>query len=69
VVSLGGVTIPEGGSASVTFAPITFDLLEGVQPDDVAFTANMTMVFSGRRANDLVVEGVAYKQLFVEACF
>jgi len=64
-IGLGGVAIPAGGSAAVTFAPIGFtDLGIG----NAGESASLTLTFNARTVEGTGIAVAALKQLLVESC-
>jgi len=65
VIGLGDTTVPAGGIAAVTFAPIAFDDLTAAQQ---GHTANLTLVFDASTVEGSGVRATVQRQLFVEVC-
>jgi len=65
VIGLGDATVPAGGTAAVTFAPIAFDDLTDVMQ---GHTANLSLVFDATTVEGTHVRSTVQRQLFVEIC-
>jgi hypothetical protein len=66
-VGLGNVTVPAGGSATVTFPPIQSDVIN----NDPAFegaSANLLLTFTGRTIEGTTLRQTAERQLIIELC-
>jgi len=65
IVGLGETTIPAGGVAAVTFAPIAFDHLTAAMQ---GHTSNLVLVFDATTVEGTRVRSTVQRQLFVEVC-
>jgi len=65
VVGLGDVTIPAGASNTVSFAPISFQDLEGVT---LGSTLNLVLTFQAITVEGTTIRDTVDRQLFIEEC-
>jgi hypothetical protein len=66
VIGVGGIAVPVGDTAEVTFSPISFDDLD---PDTMeGTTADLVMVFNAITVEGTAINLTVLRQLFIETC-